>query len=414
MIKITHNGRPFDSKRFMAEIEAKAIEVAMTAIEARARGAASSIVDPETGRHADVFVDRLPGNKVAVRTTGSAAYARLLEDRLGVGAGEVKMVNQADSATHPKVYLAHASEDKAVVRPIAEYLMANGIEVWFDEWEIEPGDSLRQKMEEGFEGMTHFAVILTPVSITKPWVAREIDVGFVGLVGGNNRMVPLRVGTEIADLPRFLQTLLCEKLDPSSEQDLAALADRFRGISRKPALGPVPSHVKSVPAGLSGWSPAAVAVAQHLVGASKHAMSHDPITNIEDIAAAIGHGVTDVRLAVLDLKDQGLLWESGSMRGHIAPERGLFVEFDPHFMPFTPADDAVTVANRLVSADTDVTDTKALAEDLGWEARRMNSAICYLERANAIRLRPTLASTPWRSVHLIRSDQTLRFARSHA
>jgi hypothetical protein len=67
MIRFTHNGRPFDASRFAADIEAKAIALGMQAPRRR-RGAAASIVDPETGRHADVFVDRLSGNRVAIRT----------------------------------------------------------------------------------------------------------------------------------------------------------------------------------------------------------------------------------------------------------------------------------------------------------------------------------------------------------
>lgn len=59
MIRIKQGGRPFDPKRFADDLTAQALEMGMQAIEEKARGAASSIVDPETGRHADVFVDRL-------------------------------------------------------------------------------------------------------------------------------------------------------------------------------------------------------------------------------------------------------------------------------------------------------------------------------------------------------------------
>ena len=413
MIKVTYKGRPFDARRFAQDLEAKAMGLAMKAIEEKARGAASSIVDPETGRHADVFVDRLPGNGVAIRTTGSPAFARLIEQRLGVGSGEVKVANAAEGAARPKVYLAHATEDKAMVRPIAEYLMRHGVDVWFDEWEIEPGDSLRQQMEEGLGAMTHFMVILTPASITKPWVSREIDVGFVGLVGGRSRMVPLRVGVAIADLPPFLATLLCEELDPASQQDLDALVGRLHGVSRKPALGPAPHYVQSAPAGLSGWSAAALSVGRHLVETSEHAMTLDPIVTTEELAAATGLDITDVRLAVLDLKEAGYLWVS-DLPDHVAPECALFVEFDEAFMPFSPAEDARAVANRLVSRGERSVDTDALAEELGWEPRRMNSAICYLQRAGAIEARHALASAPWRAVQLIAGDRTLRFARSHS
>lgn len=363
MIKITHSGRAFDPKRFAEEIEAAALEVGMQAIEEKARGAASSIVDPETGRDADVFVDRLPGNKVAIRTTGSPAFARLLEERLGVGLGEVKVTKMSDAVLHPRVYLAHASEDKPMVRPIAEYLMANGVEIWFDEWEIEPGDSLRQKMEEGLGSMTHFVVVLTPTSITKPWVAKEIDVWMVRQIGGESRLVPLVVDLDANELPPFIQAMLFLKLDPTNDQDLKGLVDRLFGVSRRPALGTAPRYVESAPSGLAGWSPAAVAVGRCLIEASEHAMAHDPIMTIEDLASATGLSMDDVRVAVLDLKEAGSLWE-GSIPGHVAADLALFVEFDASFMPFNPGEDAQVVATRMVTGGEDVCGTEQLAGEL--------------------------------------------------
>jgi len=34
------------------------------------------------------------------------------------------------------VFLSHSAKDKAVVRPLAERLRADGVKVWFDEWEL--------------------------------------------------------------------------------------------------------------------------------------------------------------------------------------------------------------------------------------------------------------------------------------
>jgi len=152
MARITYKGRPFNAKTLMKDIEKQGIELGMQAIEAKARGAASSIVDPETGTHADIFVDRQPGNRVALRTKGSPAFARLLEKRLGVDAGEVESVEVTAGAVAPKVYLAHATEDKPMVRPVAEYLMAHGVEVWFDEWDIKAGDSRARRWRVGSAG----------------------------------------------------------------------------------------------------------------------------------------------------------------------------------------------------------------------------------------------------------------------
>lgn len=413
MIKMTYGGRPFDAKRFARDLEAKAMDMAMRAMEQKARGAASSIIDPETGRHADVFVDRLPENAIAIRTTGSPAFARLLDKRLGVGRGEVEIMNAADGAKCPKIYLAHASGDKPRIRPLAEYLMANGIEVWFDEWEIEPGDSLREKMEEGLSAMTHFVVALTETSITKPWVAKEIDVGLVRQVGGQSRFVPLLIDLHPTKLSPFLQSMLYLPIDPADETQCKALVHRLYGISRKPALGPAPHYVRNAPEGFEGWSPAAIAVGRHIVEASELAMSVDPIVTLDALQDALDLQPDDLRIALLDLHDGGYLREM-NVHGHYAPQPALFVEFDEAFMPFSPREDAIVLANRMVTGDERVCDTARIAEELGWEPRRTNSAICYLERAGAIKARTTLASAPWRAVQLFRTDDTLRFARNQA
>jgi len=49
------------------------------------------------------------------------------------------------------VFLSHSSADKPVVRTVAERLRADGLNVWFDDWEIKPGDSIPAKIEEGLE-----------------------------------------------------------------------------------------------------------------------------------------------------------------------------------------------------------------------------------------------------------------------
>lgn len=385
----------------------------MKAIEHKARGAASSIVDPETGRHADVFVDRLPGNRVTVRTTGSEACARLLEQRLGIGVGEVEAAGPVYVATHPKVYLAHATEDKAVARPLAEHLMANGVEVWLDEWDIEAGESLRQQMENGLEGMTHFVVILTPDALTKPWVAMEIDAGIIRKIGGESHFLPLLVGVEPSELPIFLRTMLGIRFDPSDPAQLKSLVDRIHGVSRRPPMGAVPSYVKPAPSGLSGWSPAAIEVGRYLTGESQSAMLRDPMKTLDELVAGTGLSEDDVRIAVLDLKSAGYLWEA-NIAGHYAPQAAMFTDFDEEFMPFSPKADAAALASRMMEGTERVSETKVLAADLGWEPRRINSAICYLQRAGAILDRTALASAPWRAVQLIRTDETLRFARSRA
>jgi hypothetical protein len=49
------------------------------------------------------------------------------------------------------LFLGHSPMGKAVVRPLAGRLRANGLKVWSDEWVLMPGDSVPVKMEGGLE-----------------------------------------------------------------------------------------------------------------------------------------------------------------------------------------------------------------------------------------------------------------------
>ncbi|NDV24717.1 DUF1883 domain-containing protein [Desulfovibrio sp. JC022] len=48
------------------------------------------------------------------------------------------------------VFISHASEDKdEIVRPLATALINEGLNVWYDEFTLRIGDSLRQKIDKG-------------------------------------------------------------------------------------------------------------------------------------------------------------------------------------------------------------------------------------------------------------------------
>lgn len=47
------------------------------------------------------------------------------------------------------VFISHAWEDKdEVVRPLAHALQGSGLSVWYDEFELRIGDSLRRKIDK--------------------------------------------------------------------------------------------------------------------------------------------------------------------------------------------------------------------------------------------------------------------------
>ena len=49
------------------------------------------------------------------------------------------------------VFISHSSKDKPFVRDLAHRLNSDGLRVWFDEWEIKPGDLIGLKIDQGLE-----------------------------------------------------------------------------------------------------------------------------------------------------------------------------------------------------------------------------------------------------------------------
>jgi hypothetical protein len=75
-----------------------------------------------------------------------------------------------------QVFISHASEDKdAVARPLANALKRRGFRVWFDEYVLNIGDSLKRKIDEGLAVCDYGVVILSPHFFGKSWTREELD-----------------------------------------------------------------------------------------------------------------------------------------------------------------------------------------------------------------------------------------------
>lgn len=74
------------------------------------------------------------------------------------------------------VFICHASEDKEpFVRPLAESLQAEHVEVWFDELSLKLGDSIRRSIDRGLRQSRFGVVVLSPAFFEKNWPQYELD-----------------------------------------------------------------------------------------------------------------------------------------------------------------------------------------------------------------------------------------------
>lgn len=125
------------------------------------------------------------------------------------------------------VFISHAREDKELfVRPLAELLRKHGLRVWFDEFTLTLGDSLRRSIDEGLGKCKFGVVVLSPAFFSKEWPQKELD----GLVAreseGQKVVLPLWHNISAAQVRQF-SPLLADRFAVSSSQGISEVVDRI-------------------------------------------------------------------------------------------------------------------------------------------------------------------------------------------
>lgn len=125
-------------------------------------------------------------------------------------------------------FICHASEDKgSFVRPLAEHLVEHNIEVWYDEFSLNVGDSLRRSLDRGLCQSRFGIVVLSSSFFAKQWSQWELD----GLVSRQNSgeetvILPVWHGVSREDVLGFSPSL-ADKLAAPSDLGLDEVVRRL-------------------------------------------------------------------------------------------------------------------------------------------------------------------------------------------
>lgn len=116
------------------------------------------------------------------------------------------------------VFISHASEDKdGLVRPLVERLRESRIEVWYDEFTLRPGESLRRSIDAGLARSRFGIVVLSPSFFAKGWPQWELD-GLVNrqVSGGTTVLIPIWHGVGHQEVAAYSPPLADKVAIPSS------------------------------------------------------------------------------------------------------------------------------------------------------------------------------------------------------
>lgn len=149
------------------------------------------------------------------------------------GADDVPPV--APAAKDYDVFISHASEDKdAIVRELAGALDSEGLVVWYDEFELRIGASLRRSIDQGLANTRFGVVVLSNAFFKRGWPNYELD----GLVtremasGGQQLILPIWHNVTKDEVIRYSPSLADKLALRTGDSTVSEIAAEIASVIR--------------------------------------------------------------------------------------------------------------------------------------------------------------------------------------
>ncbi|NNJ84068.1 MAG: toll/interleukin-1 receptor domain-containing protein, partial [Gammaproteobacteria bacterium] len=131
------------------------------------------------------------------------------------------------------IFLSHNTKDKPQVRRLAEKLRDAGLNVWFDEWAVRPGDDIYLAIERGLEAARVQILCLSPAALGSDWVTLERNtVLFRDPTNADRRFIPLLLAD--CELPDTLRRYKYVDFRQESEEAFAELLAACTPVGEHP------------------------------------------------------------------------------------------------------------------------------------------------------------------------------------
>jgi TIR domain len=92
------------------------------------------------------------------------------------------------------VFLSYSSKDRKTVHSLAKRLKKDGLRVWLDAWEIQPGDSIPLKIQHGLERSRTLLMCMSPAYFDSEWGTLEHHtLLFRDPTNAQRRFIPLLI-----------------------------------------------------------------------------------------------------------------------------------------------------------------------------------------------------------------------------
>ncbi|ABH00167.1 conserved hypothetical protein (plasmid) [Rhodococcus jostii RHA1] len=126
------------------------------------------------------------------------------------------------------IFISHSSRDKVFVRRLAMDLVQRDFEIWYDEWNLEVGSRLSNRIKDGVSSSSFVLVVLSREILQSDWVEREINHALeVEEKIQREMLLPIRIDN--SNIPDALSDrLYADFSDGSYVQPLETLCEQLR------------------------------------------------------------------------------------------------------------------------------------------------------------------------------------------
>jgi len=131
------------------------------------------------------------------------------------------------------VFICHASEDKeGFVHPLALQMRKNGLNVWYDNFELTVGDSLRRSIDRGLAHSQYGIVVISTSFLQKEWPQKELDGLVAREVNGRKVILPVWHNVDKNTVARYSPTLADRYATSSGDGLEKVVKDLLKAIGK--------------------------------------------------------------------------------------------------------------------------------------------------------------------------------------
>ena len=130
------------------------------------------------------------------------------------------------------IFLSHNHNDKELVSTMAERLSTvfGQDKIFYDDWSIQPGDGIIDKMNEGLASCKYFFFFVSKNSLSSKMVELEWQNALLKATKGQVKLIPVKIDDCL--MPDILlQTLYVDVFGKGLENGLRQMIDVVRGIN---------------------------------------------------------------------------------------------------------------------------------------------------------------------------------------